>query len=153
MEDAGHGLESGASPAVEEVSSPLKITPAQRGRAAMGVALILISAAGYGTQAIFARLAYAAGVNVATLLLLRFLLSIALLWLILLLRGRWQHARHVLSKPKLGLRLLALGIIFAGNSAAQLFSPVPVQADQRHTPDPAGYGKKSAARGGGAFCG
>jgi drug/metabolite transporter (DMT)-like permease len=82
------------------------------------VALILISAAGYGTQAIFARLAYAAGVNVSTLLLLRFALSIAVLWLILLARGRWRHAWAVLALPKRGLRLLALGMIFAGNSAA-----------------------------------
>ncbi len=103
---------------IGEAPPRLKNALAQNRRTALGVALILISAAGYGTQAIFARLAYEAGVNVSTLLLLRFLLSIALLWVILLLRGRWSHAWKVLSQPKLGIKLLALGMIFAGNSAA-----------------------------------
>ncbi|HEY7123738.1 MAG TPA: DMT family transporter [Ktedonobacterales bacterium] len=120
MEDEAYSPERGASPSVREAEAPphLKTNPVQTSRTALGVALILISAAGYGTQAIFARLAYAAGVNVATLLLLRFLLSIAVLWLILLLRGRWRHAWGVLSQPKRGVKLLALGMIFAGNSAA-----------------------------------
>lgn len=118
MQDEVYNSEKGASPTDGEAPPHLKANPAQTRRTALGVALILISAAGYGTQAIFARLAYAAGVNVSTLLLLRFLLSIALLWVILLLRGRWRHAWRVLSQPKLGLKLLALGMIFAGNSAA-----------------------------------
>jgi drug/metabolite transporter (DMT)-like permease len=84
----------------------------------VGVVLVLVSAAGYGTQAIFARLAYAAGVNVPTLLLLRFALSLALLWLILLLRGRWKQAALILAQPGRALKLLALGAIFAGNSTA-----------------------------------
>ena len=93
-------------------------SPAQSRSTKLGVALILVSAAGYGTQAIFARVAYAAGVNVSTLLLLRFVISIVVLWGVLLLRGRWQHAWLVLSQPTRLLQLLALGIIFAGNSAA-----------------------------------
>ncbi len=83
-----------------------------------GLALVLISAAGYGTQAIFARLAYAAGANVPTVLLLRFLMAIVVLWAVLLLSGRgnlaWEAVRH----PKRLFGLLALGIIFAGNSIA-----------------------------------
>lgn len=118
MEDKENSAERGASPTNGEALPPLKSNAAPPRRTALGVALILISAAGYGTQAIFARLAYAAGVNVATLLLLRFLLSIAILWVILLLRGRWGHAWEVFARPGLGLRLLALGMIFAGNSAA-----------------------------------
>lgn len=118
MEETANTSERGASPVIGEAPPRLKNALAQNRRTALGVALILISAAGYGTQAIFARLAYEAGVNVSTLLLLRFLLSIALLWVILLLRGRWSHAWKVLSQPKLGIKLLALGMIFAGNSAA-----------------------------------
>jgi drug/metabolite transporter (DMT)-like permease len=117
-ENEAPASEQGASPTVGEAPSHLKTAPPQSRRTAAGVALVLISAAGYGTQAIFARLAYAAGVNVATLLLLRFTLSIALLWLVLLLRGRWRYAWVVLARPKRMLKLLALGMIFAGNSAA-----------------------------------
>jgi drug/metabolite transporter (DMT)-like permease len=118
VEEAARSSEAGASPIVGEAPLHQKANAAPMRRTATGVALILISAAGYGTQAIFARLAYAAGVNVSTLLLLRFLFSILILWLILLLRGRWPHAWAVLSQPKRGLKLLALGMIFAGNSAA-----------------------------------
>ncbi len=118
MEDEAQHGEIGASPTVGEAPARLKGQMTQTRRTAAGAALILISAAGYGTQAIFARLAYAAGVNVATLLLLRFVLSVVVLWLILLLRGRWSHAWAVLSRPGRMLKLLALGMIFAGNSAA-----------------------------------
>ncbi len=83
-----------------------------------GLLLVLTSAAGYGTQAIFARLAYAAGANVATVLLLRFILSIAVLWLILLLGRRGKYAWAAIRRPRRLLALLALGILFSGNSIA-----------------------------------
>lgn len=89
----------------------------QRG-SLIGLALVLTSAAGYGTQAIFARLAYAAGANVATVLLLRFVLSIAVLWVVLLLGGRGKHAWAAIRQPKRLLALLTLGILFSGNSIA-----------------------------------
>ena len=90
----------------------------QRRRGTVGLVLVLTSAAGYGTQAIFARLAYAAGANVATVLLLRFLMAIAILWVVLLLGGRGKLAWEALRQPKRLLGLLALGFIFAGNSLA-----------------------------------
>jgi len=49
-------------------------------RAAQGTLLILVSAVGFGTMAIFTKVAYAAGANVATTLLLRFLIASAVLW-------------------------------------------------------------------------
>jgi drug/metabolite transporter (DMT)-like permease len=84
----------------------------------VGLLLILTSAAGYGTQAIFARLAYAAGANVSTVLLLRFVLSIAVLWAVLLLGGRGKRAWAVVKQPRRLFALLALGVLFSGNSIA-----------------------------------
>ncbi len=52
-----------------------------------GVPYILASAACFGSMAIFARMAYASGVDVPTLLLLRFSMAAALMWLNLLARG------------------------------------------------------------------
>jgi drug/metabolite transporter (DMT)-like permease len=98
---------------VDEVSKP-----GQQRRATIGLALVLASAAGYGSQAIFARLAYAAGANVSTVLLLRFVMSIAVLWPIALLSGRGKLIWQVMRQPKRLLGLLALGVIFAGNSIA-----------------------------------
>jgi drug/metabolite transporter (DMT)-like permease len=91
---------------------------APRRGALVGSALVLTSAAGYGTQAIFARLAYAAGANVATVLLLRFVLALAVLWPVLLLGGRGKHAWAAVKQPKRLLPLLALGVLFSGNSIA-----------------------------------
>jgi drug/metabolite transporter (DMT)-like permease len=89
----------------------------QRG-ATVGLALVLTSAAGYGSQAIFARLAYAAGANVPTVLLLRFVMAIAVLWPVLLLGRRGKYAWAVIRQPRRFCSLLALGVIFAGNSIA-----------------------------------
>ncbi|WP_212831391.1 DMT family transporter [Catellatospora sp. TT07R-123] len=47
-----------------------------------GVALCLLSAAGFGVSAVFAKHAYAAGLNVPTLLTARFALASVLLWAI-----------------------------------------------------------------------
>lgn len=90
-----------------------------QGRSALvGLALVLTSAAGYGSQAIFARLAYTAGANVATVLLLRFVLAIVVLWAILLLGKRGKRAWAAIKQPKRLCALLALGILFSGNSIA-----------------------------------
>lgn len=99
------------------IRSDASIAGQQRG-AAVGLALILTSAAGYGSQAIFARLAYAAGANVATLLLLRFVIAIAIVWSVLLLSGRGKPVWEAIRQPKRLLALLVLGIIFSGNSIA-----------------------------------
>ena len=110
--------EGGTSVASDVSAGQEALADAQRRNALIGLVLVLTSAAGYGTQAIFARLAYAAGANVSTVLLLRFVLSLAVLWLVLLLRGRGKLARVAIKQPKRLLGLLTLGALFSGNSIA-----------------------------------
>jgi drug/metabolite transporter (DMT)-like permease len=110
--------EEGASIVADvSISGRAEVQAHQRG-ALVGLLLVLTSAAGYGTQAIFARLAYAAGANVATVLLLRFVLSIAVVWGVLLLSGRGQRAWAAIKQPGRLFALLALGVLFSGNSIA-----------------------------------
>ncbi|RJF97689.1 DMT family transporter [Noviherbaspirillum saxi] len=54
---------------------------------AAAIALILLSAFGFGSMAIFANMAYAAGVTPSMLLTLRFAIAVALLLPVLLMRG------------------------------------------------------------------
>lgn len=110
--ERGAAIAAGASVGKDTLAN------AQRQNALVGLALVLTSAAGYGTQAIFARLAYAAGANVSTVLLLRFVLAMAVLWPVLLLSGRGKHAWAVIKQPKRLLALLTLGALFSGNSIA-----------------------------------
>ncbi|HLW02152.1 MAG TPA: DMT family transporter [Ktedonobacterales bacterium] len=93
-------------------------TGAPRKNALVGLVLILTSAAGYGSQPIFARLAYAAGANVSTVLLLRFVLALAVLWPVLLLGRRGKYIWAVIKQPRRLLSLLVLGVLFSGNSIA-----------------------------------
>jgi drug/metabolite transporter (DMT)-like permease len=58
-----------------------------RGQERAGVALCLLSAAGFGAMSIFAKLAYGAGVGVIPLLTVRFALAAAALWALWRLRG------------------------------------------------------------------
>jgi drug/metabolite transporter (DMT)-like permease len=58
-----------------------------RGPERRGLLLCLVSAAGFGAMAIFAKDAYAAGFGVVTLLTARFVLAAAVLWAIALARG------------------------------------------------------------------
>ena len=59
-----------------------------------GIILVLISAAAFGSLAIFGRLAYAAGLDTATLLFLRFSLSALLMAILLIARGEaWPRGR------------------------------------------------------------
>ncbi len=53
-----------------------------------GTLLILISAAGFGSNTILAKFAYASGANVPTMLFLRFFAASALLWLGMVVTGR-----------------------------------------------------------------
>jgi drug/metabolite transporter (DMT)-like permease len=53
-----------------------------------GLLLCLASAAGFGAMAIFAKQAYAAGLDVTTLLALRFPIAAAMLWALILMRRR-----------------------------------------------------------------
>jgi drug/metabolite transporter (DMT)-like permease len=116
-EDSDTFQKSASAPPSVSAAKPLA-TGAPRRKAAVGLALILTSAAGYGSQAIFARLAYAAGAHVSTVLLWRFVMSLAVLWPVLLLSRRGKHAWAAIKQPRRLLSLLALGILFSGNSIA-----------------------------------
>ncbi len=70
-----------------------------------GIALCILSACGFGAMAIFAKEAYASGVNVVTLLSLRFLLAAALFWALVAARGARLPSRRV------ALTGLALGAV------------------------------------------
>jgi len=82
-----------------------------RGRIRAGILYALASGACFGTMPIFARLAYRSGVDVSTLLLLRFSFGAACLWLMLLRRG--------LAAPR--GRALALLALMGVGYAAQAF--------------------------------
>lgn len=74
-----------------------------------GILMIMASAAGFATLAIFIKVAYAAGINTVTMLTLRFLLAAATLWLILYFRGTLPH----ISK-KLSVQLFLMGTLGYG---------------------------------------
>jgi drug/metabolite transporter (DMT)-like permease len=70
-----------------------------------GVFWIVLSAAGFGAMAIFAKLAYRDGVSLSTMLLLRFAIAGVLLAALgTAMRMRWPHGRDL-------LRLVAMGAI------------------------------------------
>ena len=63
----------------------------------LGALMVLLSAAGFATLAIFIKLAYAAGANTLTILTLRFTLASLMLWAILKPMGlspRMDKRRH-----------------------------------------------------------
>jgi len=84
-------------------------------RRATGVALVLVSAAAFGSGALFAQPVYAAGVDWMTLSAWRFLFGAGMTWVFLLLRSdrrltlRSQDRRAVLAG-------IVLGVIYVGNS-------------------------------------
>ena len=87
----------------------------ERGRRAGGVALVALSGAAFGALGLFARAAYAHGVDVPTLLFLRFGLAGALLWAVVLAR------REPLPRGRsLGL-LVALGAVGYASEAGVYF--------------------------------
>ncbi|WP_327000229.1 DMT family transporter [Dactylosporangium sp. NBC_01737] len=76
----------------------------------MGPALCLLSAACFGAMAIFGKFAYAAGVQPATLLLVRFALAAAVLAALLLLRPGLRHTAAGPARWTPGLIVTALGL-------------------------------------------
>jgi len=80
-------------------------------RQVVGTLYILASSLCFGSMAIFARMAYASGLDTPTLLLLRFTMAAALMWTLLLVKGM------KLPKGKGMVMLLAMGAIgYAGQS-------------------------------------
>jgi drug/metabolite transporter (DMT)-like permease len=81
-----------------------------------GLLLCLVSAAGFGAMAIFAKNAYAAGFGVVTLLALRFALATILLWAIAVARGPIRLPRRT------ALAALGLGAIGYSAQAGAFFA-------------------------------
>jgi drug/metabolite transporter (DMT)-like permease len=83
---------------------------------ALGFLLVVVSACSFGSGALFAKPVYAAGVDWLTLLAWRFLFAAVLSWAWLLLVSGNRRALAGVSRPRL-LVLLALGVLYVGNSA------------------------------------
>lgn len=82
---------------------------------AIGVALIVISACGFGSGALFAKPIYAAGVDWLTLLAWRFLVAAVASWIWLLVLPGQRAGLRRLSRRRVAV-LLALGVLYVGNS-------------------------------------
>lgn len=76
----------------------------------LGALLVLASAAGFATLAIFIKIAYAAGANLLTVLTIRFLLAALLLWIILKPLGISPHITK-----KTAVQLFLMGTIGYGS--------------------------------------
>ena len=81
-----------------------------------GLLLCLISAAGFGAMAIFAKQAYAAGLDVTTLLALRFPMAAAMLWALIALR------RRALGSLRGLIAGMVLGLVWYSGQAGLFFS-------------------------------
>ena len=81
----------------------------------LGIVLVVVSACGFGSGALFAKPVYAAGVDWLTLLAWRFLFGALLSWGWLLLRP--AHARPAWPSRRRTVVLLALGTLYVGNAA------------------------------------
>jgi drug/metabolite transporter (DMT)-like permease len=82
---------------------------------ALGVLLVVISACGFGSGALFAKPIYAAGVDWMTLLAWRFLFAAVLSWGWLLIWPNHRRALRQLSARRVGI-LILLGLFYLGNT-------------------------------------
>ena len=80
-----------------------------------GIALILASAAGFGSGSLFAQPVYASGVDWLTLSAWRFLCGASLAWIWLLASPRRRAGLRALDRRAVAVGLL-LGILYVGNS-------------------------------------
>ncbi|MGZ8528790.1 MAG: EamA family transporter, partial [Candidatus Limnocylindrales bacterium] len=85
-------------------------------RRALGTALVLLSACAFGSGALFAKPAYAAGVDWHVLSSWRFLFGASLAWLWLLAWPAHRQALRSLDRRLVAVSL-GLGILYVGNSA------------------------------------
>jgi drug/metabolite transporter (DMT)-like permease len=89
--------------------------PWRRNDRLIGLALVVVSACGFGSGALFAKPVYAAGVDWLTLLFWRFLIAAALSWAwLFLIPGNRASLRLVTRRN--ALILLALGAVYVLNS-------------------------------------
>ncbi len=82
----------------------------------VGIALVVISAIGFGSGGLFARPAYAAGADWLTLMAWRFLIGSGLAWMILLARPSSRRAFRALSRRTV-LVSVGLGVYYVSNTA------------------------------------
>ncbi len=82
----------------------------------VGVALVVISAISFGSGGLFARPAYAAGIDWLTLMAWRFLLAAALAWIVLLASPTARRALVAMPRRTL-LASVGLGIYYISNTA------------------------------------
>lgn len=94
---------------------------------ALGVLLVVISACGFGSGALFAKPIYAAGVDWMTLLAWRFLLAAVLSWVWLLAWPSHRQALRRMSRRRL-LVLVLLGGLYLGNSGTYFWGLETVPA-------------------------
>jgi drug/metabolite transporter (DMT)-like permease len=81
----------------------------------VGVGLVLVSAASFGSGALFAQPVYGAGVDWLTLLAWRFLIGAGLSWAWLALSAERRAGLRGLSRRRTAVAL-ALGVLYLGNS-------------------------------------
>jgi drug/metabolite transporter (DMT)-like permease len=84
-------------------------------RRLVGIVLVLVSAASFGSGALFAKPVYGAGVDWLTLLAWRFLIGASLSWAWLLQSADRRAGLRRLSRRRMAVAL-GLGIIYLGNS-------------------------------------
>ncbi|MGZ6258881.1 MAG: EamA family transporter, partial [Candidatus Limnocylindrales bacterium] len=82
---------------------------------AVGILLVLVSACGFGSGALFAKPVYASGLDWLTLLYWRFLIAAIVSWAWLLLLPPNRRALRRLSRRRVVV-LLGLGVLYVGNS-------------------------------------
>jgi len=75
----------------------------------LGSILVLVSAAGFGIMGIAAKIAYAEGANAVSVLVMRYIIATALMWIYNALTGRLKQAR--VGRGQL-IRAFALGGVF-----------------------------------------
>jgi drug/metabolite transporter (DMT)-like permease len=106
-------------------------TPPPQARQAQlaGIALVVLSAALFGSGAFFARVAYDAGMSALPLLTWRFTFAALVAWLLLLATATGRRSLRSVSRRRLVI-LVGLGILYVGNSgsytAALQTVPVPL---------------------------
>jgi drug/metabolite transporter (DMT)-like permease len=82
---------------------------------AIGIVLVVISACGFGSGALFAKPIYATGVDWMTLLAWRFLVAAVLSWTWLLIWPQHRRALRALSRRRV-LVMILLGLFYLGNT-------------------------------------
>ena len=88
---------------------------------ALGVILVLVSAAGFGSGALFVQPLYDAGMDPLAVLFWRFITAALFSWGYLLLSSRRRLSLRSLPRRRVGI-LILLGVLYVGNSYAFIAS-------------------------------